>query len=97
LHRLRVEFRQFNYVGDAQWLGGRIVRKHLVEDATGVHPAVDVQLWARNQRGVDTTPGTATILLPSREHGPVRLPGPVGGAGDLFGALDAAVDQFGRR
>ena len=28
-------------------------------------------------------PGTATILLPSREHGPVRLPDPPGGARDL--------------
>ena len=33
-----------------------------------------------NQRGEVTTPGHATILLPSREHGPVRLPDPPGGA-----------------
>lgn len=97
LYRLRVEFRKFNYVGDAQWLGGRIVRKHVIEDATGRHPAVDVELWARNQRGEDTTPGTATVLLPSREFGAVRLPAPIGGASDLLGALDATVDAFGRR
>ena len=36
-----------------------------------------------NQRGEVTTPGRATILLPSREHGPVRLPDPPGGASDL--------------
>lgn len=97
LHRLRVEFRQFNYVGDAQWLGGRVTRKHLAEDGSGRHPAVDIELWARNQRGADTTPGSATVLLPSREHGPVELPEPAGGARDLHGALDAAVTQFGHR
>jgi hypothetical protein len=97
LHRIRAEFRQFNYVGDVQWLGGRITGKYLAEDGKGQHPAVDVELWARNQRGVDTTPGSATIFLPSREHGPVTLPEPVGGSADLFGALDAAVHQFGQR
>jgi acyl dehydratase len=97
LRRIRVEFRQFNYVGDVQWLGGRITRKYLAEDGTGQHPAVDVELWARNQRGIDTTPGSATVFLPSRQHGPVLLPEPAGGATDLFGALDAAVSQFGRR
>jgi acyl dehydratase len=94
LWRLHVEFRKFNYVGDAQWLGGRVVRKHL---ADGGRPAVDVELWAKNQRGEVTTPATATILLPSREHGGVRLPRPVGDATDLASALDASVERFDRR
>ena len=38
---------------------------------------------AVNQRGEVTTPGHATILLPSRGHGAVRLPDPPGGARDL--------------
>jgi acyl dehydratase len=97
LWRLRVEFRQFNYVGDAQWLGGKVTRKYLVDGEGGARPAVDLELWSRNQRGVVTTPGTATILLPSREHGPVRLPRPVGGASGLDDALEASIDQFGRR
>jgi acyl dehydratase len=97
LHRLRVEFRQFNYVGDAQWLGGRVTRKFIHEDAAGSHPAVELELWARNQRGVFTTPGSATVLLPSREFGAVVLPSPVGGATDLHGALDGAIEQFGQR
>ncbi len=29
-----------------------------------------------NQRDVVTCPGTATVALPSREHGPVVLPEP---------------------
>jgi acyl dehydratase len=97
LRRIRVEFRQFNYVGDAQWLGGRITRKYLAADGAGQHPAVDVELWARNQRGVVTTPGSATVFLPSREHGAVTLPEQPGGATDLFGALDYAVTHFEQR
>ena len=77
LWKLDCEFRKFNYVGDTQWLRGRVVRKYL---ADGDRPAVDLDLEAVNQRGEVTTPGHATILLPSREHGAVRLPDPPGGA-----------------
>jgi len=94
LWKLECEFRKFNYVGDTQWLGGRVTRKHL---ADGDRPAVDIELWARNQRDEVTTPGTATILLPSREHGAVRLPDPPGGATDLTGALAAIAEGFTRR
>jgi acyl dehydratase len=91
LWKLDCEFRRFNYVGDTQWLRGTVVRKHL---ATGDRPAVDLELSATNQRGEVTTPGRATILLPSREHGPVRLPDPPGGARDLQEALDAVAARF---
>jgi acyl dehydratase len=94
LWKLECEFRRFNYVGDTQWLGGRVVRKYL---ADGDRPAIDIELWARNQRDEITTPGTATILLPSREHGPVRLPDPPGGATDLPAAMAAIAEGFGRR
>jgi len=88
LWKLDCEFRRFNYVGDTQWLRGTVTRRHLAE---GDRPAVDLDLVAENQRGEVTTPGHATILLPSREHGPVRLPEPPGGATDLQGALDAVA------
>ena len=94
LWKLECEFRGFNYVGDTHHLTGNIVRKYL---APGDRPAVDLELAAVNQRGVVTTPGTATILLPSREHGPVRLPDPPGGARDLETALVAISDAFARR
>ena len=70
------------------------MRKYL---ADGDRPAVDLELAATNQRGTVTTPGTATILLPSRDHGPVRLPDPPGGAHDLETALVAIGDAFSRR
>jgi hypothetical protein len=94
LWRLRVEFRQFNYVGDVQWVEGTVSRRYL---ADGDRPAVDVELRTRNQRDAVTSPGSATILLPSREHGPVRLPDPPGGATTLAEAFAATIDGFDRR
>ncbi|MBA2282909.1 MAG: hypothetical protein M3527_07560 [Actinomycetota bacterium] len=93
LWRLDCEFRRFNYTGDTQWLRGTVVRKYL---ADGDRPAVELELVVENQRGELTTPGHATILLPSRKHGEVRLPEPPGGATDLQGALDAIAAGFDR-
>ena len=57
-------------------------------------PAVDLDLWGENQRGETTTPGHASILLPSREHGEVRLPPVPGGAGTAQEVLEALVERF---
>ena len=94
LWKLDCEFRRFNYVGDTQWLRGTVTRRYLAE---GDRPAVDLELVAENQRGEVTTPGHATVLLPSREHGPVRLPDPPGGATDLEAGIAAIADQFAER
>jgi acyl dehydratase len=91
LWKLDCEFRKFNYVGDTQWLRGTVTRRYLAE---GDRPAVDVDLVAENQRGEVTTPGHATILLPSREHGRVRTPEPPGRAQDLTEALAAIAEGF---
>jgi len=94
LWKLECEFRGFNYVGDTHHLTGTVVRKYL---ADGDRPAVDLELRATNQRGTVTSPGTAAVLLPSREHGPVRLPDPPGGARDLETALVTIGEAFSRR
>ena len=94
LWTLDCEFRAFNYVGDTQWMRGTVTRRYL---ADGERPAVEVELCGENQRGEVTTPGRATILLPSREHGPVRLPDPPGRATDLQGALTALSERFEAR
>ena len=91
LWKLDCEFRLFNYVGDTHWMRGRVARRYFVD---GLGPAVDLDVWGENQRGEVTCPGHASVLLPSRSHGPVRLPPPPGGAGDLQGALDAVVAGF---
>ena len=79
--------------GDTQWVRGTVARRYLTE---GDRPAVDLDLECVNQRGQVTTPGHATVLLPSREHGAVRLPDVPGGATDLQGALEAISDRFER-
>ena len=91
LWKLDCEFRRFNYVGDTQWLQGTVVRRYRAE---GDRAAVDIDLTMTNQRGEVTTPGHATILLPSRQHGPVRLPEVPGSASDLQSALDAISARF---
>jgi acyl dehydratase len=93
LWRLRVEFRKFNYVGDVQWIEGHVARRYLADEG---RPAVDLDLRTRNQRGETTSPATATVLLPSREHGPVRLPEPPGRAATLAGVFDATIAGFRR-
>ena len=91
LWKLDCEFRRFNYVGDTQWLRGTVVRHYLAE---GNRPAVDLEVAMTNQRGEETTPGHATILLPSLGHGPVRLPEPPGGATNLQQTLEAISARF---
>jgi len=91
LWKLDCEFRRFNYVGDTHWMRGRITDRFL---AQGNRPAVALDIWGENQRGETTTPGHATILLPSREHGPVQLPDPPGGATTTQATLDALTERF---
>jgi hypothetical protein len=91
LWKLDCQFRRFNFVGDTHWMRGRVARKYLAE---GHRPAVDLDLEGVNQRGETTTPGHASLLLPSREHGPVRLPDPPSGATDLPELIDALARRF---
>ena len=91
LWKLSCEFQAFNYVGDTQWIRGNVTRRYVAE---GNRPAVELVLRAVNQRGAETTSGAATILLPSRAHGSVRLPEPPGS--DLENAMRASVERFAR-
>lgn len=63
LKRLRIEARRFNIMGDCTWLKGRVTKKY-VKDR---HALVDLEIWGENQRGEITTPGLATVVLPSRD------------------------------
>ena len=91
LWKLDCQFRKFNYVGDTHWMRGTVTRKYLVE---GDRPAVDLEIFGENQRGEITTPGHATVLLPSRERGAVRLPDTPNSAHDCAGVLQALVTRF---
>ena len=77
LKRVRSEMRRFNIVGDTTYCKGKVIRKY-VKDNTG---RVVIELQAVNQRGEVTTPGIATVALPSRD---VKRPAFIdGGAIDL--------------
>ena len=66
------EVRKFNYLGDVQIISGKVVEKRVEAGRC----LVDVELETHSQRDIVCTICRATIALPSREHGPVRLPLP---------------------
>jgi acyl dehydratase len=66
------EVRKFNYMGDVQFLAGEVVGKRFENG----HGYVDLMVKTTSQRGVVTTICEATVILPSREYGPVILPEP---------------------
>ena len=63
LKRVRTEMRRFNTMGDSTWCRGRVSRKY-VKDG---YALVDIEIRGENQRGELTTPGLATVMLPSRD------------------------------
>jgi hypothetical protein len=70
LWMMRAELRRFNMVGDTTWFKGKVTGKRIEETKC----CVDIECWGENQRGEITTPGKATVILPSREHGSVMYP-----------------------
>jgi len=72
LWKSRSEIRKFCMLGDTCFCKGKVVKKYC--DA-GKY-CVDIDCWCENQRGETIVPGTATIILPSREHGQVIYPEP---------------------
>ena len=71
IHRIRFEFRRFNYMGDVTWLEGEITDVR-TDDALG--PRIEVALRGVNQRGQENIRASATILVASRRFGPAKLP-----------------------
>ena len=67
LKRVRTEMRRFNTMGDSTWCRGRITRKYIKDK----HALVDIEIRGENQRKEVTTPGLATVVLPSRD---INLP-----------------------
>ncbi|WP_310534119.1 MaoC family dehydratase N-terminal domain-containing protein [Novosphingobium sp.] len=61
LKRVRTQMRGFNIMGDCTWARGKVTRKY-IKDGNAL---VDIEIRGENQRGELTTPGLATVLLPS--------------------------------
>jgi acyl dehydratase len=73
LWKMRGDMRSFNMVGDTTCYEGKVVRKYLDNGRR----CVAIEAWAKNQRGeMSMAPQESTVLLPSREHGPITYPDP---------------------
>jgi acyl dehydratase len=70
ISRLSTRIRRFNYVGDTQWMRGRVESV----DAASVPAEAKLVLEAVNQRGETTCQGTATVLLSSADGDVPELP-----------------------
>jgi hypothetical protein len=88
LWKLRCEHRKFNYQGDVTWVRGEVIDKQRTAVGNEVHVAVRCE----NQRGEVTTPGTAVVLLPSRDE-QVTLPEPP--AATVDGMLVHELRRYG--
>ncbi|MDP6832856.1 MAG: MaoC family dehydratase N-terminal domain-containing protein [Alphaproteobacteria bacterium] len=70
LHKLNVDVRLPNMVGDTIWWRGTVTGKR----QDGGVSLLDLNVEARNQLDVLSANGTATVALPSRQHGAIPLP-----------------------
>ena len=87
LFKLRCEHRKFNYIGDTTWVRGTVVDKVQTDGRNEVH----LEIACHNQRGEVSTPGTAVVLLPTRQS-PVELPEPP--AANLPDLLGTEIARF---
>lgn len=62
LRKLSVQYRGMDVPGDTITGKGRVTKKYIQE---GKH-YVDCEIWLENGKGEKTTPGSATVILPSR-------------------------------
>ena len=88
LRQLHVQHRKFNFAGDTNWLRGKVVGKEMTDEGA----EVQLEIRIENQNGLVLTPGNATVLLPSREKGPVVLPRPP--SEDRLGVLRHEVEEL---
>ena len=71
LWKLSCEHRKFVYLGDTNWIKGRVKEKRQQDGRNEVY----LEVWVENQWGTVVTPGEAVVLLPTRQA-PVDLPRP---------------------
>jgi len=71
LWKMSGDLRTFNLAGDITTFEGKVVKKYKERD----HYCVDIEAWAKNQRDEwSITQNISTVILPSKEHGPVVYP-----------------------
>jgi hypothetical protein len=72
LWKFSTQIRKMNMIGDTTWSKGKIINKYCDKGRY----CVDIDVQSINQTGVVTVTGGATVILPSRDHGPVIYPEP---------------------
>jgi acyl dehydratase len=70
--KVRFQFRAMNVAGETLTTWGRVTKKHAL-DAFGL---IELELGIRNEKGVESTPGSATVALPFRAGPAVPYPFP---------------------
>ena len=63
LRKLSVQYRGMDQPGTPVVCKGTVVRKYV----EGRNHLVDCEIWLENAKGEKTTPGSATVILPSRK------------------------------
>ncbi|WP_395109653.1 hypothetical protein, partial [Actinomadura sp. SCN-SB] len=77
------------YIGDVTWVRGEVRDKVQRDGRNEVH----IEVRCENRHGEATTPGTAVVLLPTRDRPRVELPEPP--APTLDGMLRHELDRYG--
>lgn len=73
LWKMSGDERAFNMMGDTTVIEGKVVKKYFQDKKA----CVDIEAWAKNQRGdISMPPRISTVILPSRQQGPVVYPEP---------------------
>ena len=63
IKRIRMEARRFNLQGDTTFISGKVVKKYMKDKCA----LVDIEMTGINQRGDLSSPGFATVMLPSKD------------------------------
>jgi acyl dehydratase len=72
--KIKFQFRAMNLVGERLSVWARVTETREVETAQGRYGLVDLDLGIRNEAGVESTPGGATVALPLRDGPPLPYP-----------------------
>jgi len=62
LKKLSVQYRGMDQPGSKVTCKGNVTKKY----SEGGNHLVDCEIWLENAKGEKTTPGSATVMLPSR-------------------------------
>ncbi|MEE9324009.1 MAG: MaoC/PaaZ C-terminal domain-containing protein [Dehalococcoidia bacterium] len=63
LKKLTVQYRGMDFPGEPLTCKGRVTKKYVEND----NRYVECEIWTENPKGEKTTPGTATVILPSKK------------------------------